>query len=319
MKLILFGGKGGVGKTTCAASAALYCAQGAKTLLISTDPAHSLADSLGQAIGNTIRPVKGVENLSALEINAEKAMTGFKTRYEKEIKLIFDNSSYLDADDINALFTLPIPGLDEVMSFKTIVDLIEAKQFDKYIVDTAPTGHALRLLSMPGLLDEWIKVLATMRWKYHRIVDAFGGQNRANAADDFVLEMKKAVKHIEQLLKDGRRCEFVAVTIPESMVVAETERLVRSLKTYGVAVRQLVINQVVEPGLGAYSAEAKPLAAKAGLCGFCRARRKVQQKWIDVMRERLPGLRATLMSACAEEVQGLAALAEFKNKLCEDL
>ena len=317
LKLILFGGKGGVGKTTCAASAALYCAQGAKTLLISTDPAHSLADSLGQAIGNTIRPVKGVENLSALEINAEKAMTGFKTRYEKEIKLIFDNSSYLDADDINALFTLPIPGLDEVMSFKTIVDLIEAKQFDKYIVDTAPTGHALRLLSMPGLLDEWIKVLATMRWKYHRIVDAFGGQNRANAADDFVLEMKKTVKHIAQLLKDGRRCEFVAVTIPESMVVAETERLIRSLKTYGVAVRQLVINQVVEPGLGAYSAEAKPLAAKAGLCGFCRARRKAQQKWIDVMRERLPGLRATLMSACAEEVQGLAALAEFKNKLFE--
>lgn len=317
MKLILFGGKGGVGKTTCASSAALYCAQAAKTLLISTDPAHSLADSLGQDIGDTIRPVKGVEHLSALEINAEKAMAGFKSKYEKEIKLIFDNSSYLDADDINALFTLPIPGLDEVMSFKTIVDLIEANQFEKYIVDTAPTGHALRLLSMPGLLDEWTKVLAAMRWKYHRVVDAFGGQNRTDVADDFLLEMKKTVKHIEQLLKDGRRCEFVVVTIPESMVVAETERLVRSLKTYGVAVRQLVINQVVEPGLGAYSAEAKPLAAKAGLCGFCRARRKAQQVWIDRLHDRFRNLRATVMAAVPGEVQGLAALNDFKNKLFE--
>ena len=304
LKLILFGGKGGVGKTTCASSAAIYCAQQAKTLLISTDPAHSLADSLGQEIGATIRPVKGVENLSALEINAEKAMAGFKSKYENEIKLIFDNSSYMDADDINALFTLPIPGLDEVMSFKTIVDLIEAQQFDKYIVDTAPTGHALRLLSMPGLLDEWIKVLATMRWKYHRVVDAFGGQNRTNAADDFMLEMKKTVKHIEQLLKDGRRCEFVAVTIPESMVVAETERLVRSLKTYGVAVRQLVINQVVEPGLG--------------LCGFCRARHKAQQVWIDRLHDRFRNLRATVMTAIPGEVQGLDALKEFRNRLFDE-
>jgi len=301
LKLILFGGKGGVGKTTCASSAALHCARTAKTLLISTDPAHSLADSLGQDIGDVIRPVKGVERLSALEINAEKAMAGFKSKYKNEIKRIFDNSSYLDADDINALFTLPIPGLDEVMSFKTIVDLIEAQQFDKYIVDTAPTGHALRLLSMPGLLDEWIKVLATMRWKYHRVVDVFGGQKQTDTADDFLLEMKKTVKHIERLLKDGRRCEFVVVTIPESMVVAETERLVHSLKTYGIAVRQLVVNQVVESGLG--------------LCGFCRGRRKAQQVWIDRIHERFRNLRVTAMAALPEEVQGLAALAVFKAKL----
>jgi len=301
LKLILFGGKGGVGKTTCAASTALYCAQGTKTLLISTDPAHSLADSLGQDIGDTIRPVKGVENLSALEVKAEKAMTGFKTRYEKEIKLIFDNSSYLDADDINALFSLPIPGMDEVMSFKTIVDLIEANQFDKYIVDTAPTGHALRLLNMPGLLDEWIKVLATMRWKYHRIVNAFGGQYRADTTDDFLLEMKKTVKRIKNLLKDAQRCEFVVVTIPEYMAMAETERLINSLKSYGITMRQLVINNVLEPGK----------------CGFCRTRRKVQQKWIDAMADRFRDLRATLMDASAGEVQGLAALMEFKNKLFE--
>ena len=116
--------------------------------------------------------------------------------------------------------------------------------------------------------------------------------------------MKKTVKHIEQLLKDGRRCEFVAVTIPESMVVAETERLVRSLKTYGVAVRQLVINQVVEPGLG--------------LCGFCRARHKAQQVWIDRLHDRFRNLRATVMTAIPGEVQGLDALKEFRNRLFDE-
>jgi anion-transporting ArsA/GET3 family ATPase len=88
------------------------------------------------------------------------------------------------------------------------------------------------------------------------------------------------------------------------MVVAETERLVRSLKTYGVAVRQLVINQVVEPGLG--------------LCGFCRARHKAQQVWIDRLHESFGNLRTTVMTAIPGEVQGLDALAVFKTKLFDE-
>jgi len=170
LKLILFGGKGGVGKTTCAASTGLYLSKDFKTLLISTDPAHSLTVSLEQKIGDEIHPVrdktpkatdgclrqpisngvKGINNLSALEIDAEKALSKFKLEREDEIKKIFDTSTYLDQEDIDSLLALPIPGIDEVMGFKTIVDLIEEEKFDKYIVDTAPTGHALRLLTLPG-------------------------------------------------------------------------------------------------------------------------------------------------------------------------
>lgn len=301
LKLVLFGGKGGVGKTTCAASAALYCASGAKTLCISTDPAHSLADSLGQPLGDEITPVQGVENLWGLEVSAEKALAQFKIKYEREIRSILDSATALDQDDINAVLALPIPGLDEVMSFKTIVDLIEAGQFEKYIVDTAPTGHALRLLSVPGLLNDWVKVLGALRWKYHYIVSAFGGQPRSEAADDFLVAMKKAVKHIERLLKDGQRCEFVVVTIPEAMVVAETLRLVGQLRSYGIAVRQLLINQVSEERW----------------CGFCHARYKAQQKWIKVLQDRFGDLHITTMAALPGEVQGLAALNDFKNKLFE--
>src|SRR3989338_11117065 len=114
LKLILFGGKGGVGKTTCASSTGLYLSdKDAKVLVISTDPAHSLSDSLGQKVGDEIREVKGAKNLSALEVSAKKALLQFKVKYEEQIKKIFDTSTYLDEDDVNSILTLPIPGIDE--------------------------------------------------------------------------------------------------------------------------------------------------------------------------------------------------------------
>src|SRR3990172_2401143 len=104
LKLTLFGGKGGVGKTTCAACAALYLASNDKnTLLISTDPAHSLSDSLGKEIGDEIKQIKEVDKLSALEINAEKALSKFKIEYEGELKRLFDTSTYLDKEDIDSI------------------------------------------------------------------------------------------------------------------------------------------------------------------------------------------------------------------------
>ena len=244
LKLILFGGKGGVGKTTCASSTGLYLSKDFKTLLISTDPAHSLADSLGQEIKGEVKEVKGVENLSALEISAEKALSKFKMRYESQIKKILNTSTYLDQEDIDSIFALPIPGIDEVMGFKMIVDLIEEGKFEKYIVDTAPTGHALRLLTLPELLDDWIKVMAKMRWKYRYMVTTFRGRYKPDEGDDFLIEMKKTVKRIEGLLRDSQRCEFIAVTIPEDMAILETERLIKSLDQYGMKVKQLIINNV---------------------------------------------------------------------------
>jgi len=300
LKLILFGGKGGVGKTTCASSAGLYLAkEGYKTLVISTDPAHSLSDSLGQKIGDEIKEIKGARKLSALEVNAQKALSQFKIRYESQIKKIFDTSTYLDQADIDAFFALPIPGIDEVMGFKTIVDLIDEAKFDKYIVDTAPTGHALRLLALPELLDEWIKVLAKMRWKYRYMVETFSGKYNPDEGDDFLVEMKKTVKRIEGLLKDRKRCEFIAVTIPEDMAILETERLADSLSKYGIKIRQLIINNVIE----------------ARDCGFCQERRKEQEKYIKQIGREFDNLKTTIIPLQPHEVKGIGALDNFKELL----
>mgnify|MGYP001559297389 CR=1 FL=1 len=300
LKLILFGGKGGVGKTTCATSAGLYLAkEGFKTLVISTDPAHSLADSLGQKIGDEIKEIKGVKNLSALEVNAQKALSQFKVKYEAQIKKIFDTSTYLDQEDIDSFFALPIPGIDEVMGFKTIVDLIEEAKFDKYIVDTAPTGHALRLLTLPELLDEWIKVLAKMRWKYRYMVETFSGKYNPDEGDDFLVEMKKTVKRIEGLLKDRERCEFIAVTIPEDMAILETERLLNDLNRYGIKVKQLIVNNVLE----------------LRDCEFCRERSNAQEEYVKQIKRKFSNLRTTIIPLQPREVKGVEVLVEFEDLL----
>ena len=299
LKLILFGGKGGVGKTTCASSTGLYLSEDFKTLLISTDPAHSLADSLGQEIRGEIEEVKGVENLSALEISAEKALSKFKMRYESQIKKILNTSTYLDQEDIDSIFALPIPGIDEVMGFKMIVDLIEEGKFDKYIVDTAPTGHALRLLTLPELLDDWIKVMAKMRWKYRYMVTTFRGRYKPDEGDDFLVEMKKTVKRIEGLLRDSQRCEFIAVTIPEDMAILETERLIKRLDQYGMKVRQLIINNVFPECT----------------CHFCQARREGQDKYIREIRDKFSDLKTIIIPLQPQEVKGIGSLENFKKVL----
>jgi arsenite-transporting ATPase len=299
LKLILFGGKGGVGKTTCACATALYLAEDFKTLIFSTDPAHSLADSLGQKLDDQPKEIKGVKNLSALEVNAENALSKFKTEHEYQIRKIIETGTNLDSEDIDSVLALPIPGIDEVMSLKTMVDLIGEAAFDKYVVDTAPTGHALRLLSSPKLLDDWVKVMAKMRWKYRYMVETFAGRYNGDEGDDFLLSMKKTIKEIESLLRDRDRCEFIAVTIPEDMAILETARLIGNLDKYGIKVRQLVINNVLE----------------SDGCNFCRAKRKEQDKYIGCIREKFNGLKATVVAACPHEIKGSGALENFNKQL----
>lgn len=298
MNLILFGGKGGVGKTTCASSAGLYFARkGFKTLIICTDPAHSLADSLEQTVGEEIKRVKGVDNLNALEVNSEKALNAFKQEYEDEIKHILDTSTQLDKEDIEAMFNLPVPGLDELMGFKTIIDLIEKAQFDKYIVDTAPTGHALRLLNSPYLIDDWIKVMAKMRWKYRFMVQTFAGKYKPDKSDDFLMSLKRTVKRIETLLKDSAKCEFIPVLIPEPMAILETERLMKSLDDSGISVKRMVINNVME----------------SEGCGFCRARKKAQQKYMTEIKEKFGHLAIANVPLQDNPVMGIDVLDNMKN------
>lgn len=302
LKLIVFGGKGGVGKTSCAIATAQALSENFKTLLISTDPAHSVSDCLEQHIGFNVVEVNGTTNLSAIEVVADEALSRFKAEHLTELKKLLETSTNLDNDDIDEMLTLPIPGIDEVMSFKTIIDFIDEGLYDKYIVDTAPTGHALRLISSPKLLDEWIKVASSMRWKYRYMVTSFSGSYQQDEVDAFLFNLKKTVKRIENLLSDNTKCEFIPVCIPEAMAILETGRLIEDLHTSGIISKQIIVNNImVSEG-----------------CDFCKKRKAAQLPYLHEIGETFSILNKVEVPMFAEEIKGLEALNQLRKCLFED-
>jgi arsenite/tail-anchored protein-transporting ATPase len=302
LKLIIFGGKGGVGKTSCTIATALALSENFKTLLISTDPAHSVSDCLEQQIGFRVVNINNTVNLSAIEVVADEALSVFKKEHHGEMKKLFETSTNLDNDDIEEMLTLSIPGIDEVMSFKTIIDFIEEGEYDKYVVDTAPTGHALRLVSSPKLLDAWIKVAGKMRWKYRYMITSFAGSYHEDEVDVFLLNLKKTVKRIENLLKDNSKCEFIPVCIPEAMAISETERLLSDLGKFGIIPRQIIVNNVM------ISEE----------CDFCKRRKTSQLKYLQLISDRFDNLNKIEVPVFAEEIKGLGSLNQLRQFLFKD-
>jgi len=302
LKLIIFGGKGGVGKTSCAIATALALSENFKTLLISTDPAHSVSDCLEQQIGFKVQEVAGHKNLAAIEVVADEALSRFKTEHQGELKKLLETSTNFDNEDIDEMLTLSIPGIDEVMSFKTIIDFIEEGQYDKYVVDTAPTGHAMRLISSPKLLDEWIKVAVRMRWKYRYMITSFSGSYQLDEVDSLLLSLKKTVKRIENLLRDKTKCEFIPVCIPEAMAIMETGRLLSDLRKSEIIARQIIVNNVM------VSEE----------CGFCKRRKAGQLKYIQQISEIFNYLNKVEVPVFAEEIKGLKALNQLRMYLFGD-
>ncbi|MFZ4412721.1 MAG: ArsA family ATPase [Bacteroidales bacterium] len=301
LKLIIFGGKGGVGKTSCAIATALELSENFKTLLISTDPAHSISDCLEQEIGFKVVKVNNCSKLSAIEVVADEALSLFVAEHQSEMRKLLSTSTNLDNEDIDEMLTLSIPGIDEIMSFKTIIDFIEEGNYDKYVVDTAPTGHVLRLISSPKLLDTWIKVAAKMRWKYRFMVTSFSGSYQQDDVDAFLFSLKKTVKRIENLLRDKTKSEFIPVCIPETMAISETSRLLADLSKSEIIARQIIVNNVM---------------ASDG-CDFCKKRKAAQSPYLLKISEIFSDLNKVEVPMFAEEIKGQASLHQLKNYLFE--
>lgn len=299
LQFILFGGKGGVGKTTMAAASALRFARDQKTLIFTTDPAPSLADSFGQILSNEPSNIKGVKNLYAMEIDAKQVLKEFKEEYGEDILDILHKGTYLAEEEVEEIFSLDIPGLDEIMGLKKITDFMESEEYDLYIVDTAPTGHTLRLLTLPELLDDWIKFLAKTRWRYHYMIKRISGEERTEKADKFLLEMKKTVKRVRNLLQDSQRTEFVVITIPEAMGVQETEDLIKDLSEFNTPSSHIIINNIFPKND----------------CQFCRMRRKEQEKYIKKIKTSFPNFKISEIPLQAKEIRGIEKLGQLSEML----
>ena len=176
-RLLFFGGKGGVGKTTAATAVALRLARdapGRRMLLLSTDPAHSLADVLGAAVSDETRSVDGApRNLHVRELDAPAALAARRAGLEASLQAIAGalgsvNVGAVVNQSLTELVELAPPGIDELLG---VLSVLEAREsYDTVVVDTAPTGHALRLLEMPAVAREWVQALLRMLLKYRKLV-----------------------------------------------------------------------------------------------------------------------------------------------------
>lgn len=239
LRVLFFGGKGGVGKTSCAAATALRLARDSPSsafLLVSTDPAHSLADSLA---GSPLPP-----NLQLTELDARECLATFKREHGAQLHEIAFRGTFLDNYDIDRFLDLSLPGLDELMASMEIARQAESARFQTIVVDTAPSGHTLRLLAMPALLKKWICALDTLLAKHRYMRTLYNGFSDRDELDAFLEGMVSSVERLETLFRDSGLCRFVPVMLAEEMSVSETRSLLRELKRAQMPVVEIVVNRL---------------------------------------------------------------------------
>ena len=288
LKMIMFGGKGGVGKTTCASSSAIWAAEhGRNTLIISTDPAHSLGDSLGVELPPGVPiPIEGISNLTALEIDPKANMAEFQgitsVNPMEEMGLSGMGDMPL-MEDVQEFSSLSPPGIDEALAFAKVLEFIETEHdYDLIVFDTAPTGHTLRFLSLPETLSGWIGKLLKLKLKIGKLFGAVkrmftGGEKKKDNTLELLEKLNNSILNARDDLINPDLNSFVVVMISEEMAIAETGRLLNELVKYNIPVSNIVVNQLYED--------------TRELCDFCKSRREMQQRNLlrikDIFGEKL--------------------------------
>ena len=291
LQLLLFGGKGGVGKTTCATAAALRLsalAPNRSLLLVSTDPAHSVRDSLAGHVPSG--------NLEVLEFDAQPSIARFRERNGPTLREIAAAGTLLDDEDINRFLKLALPGLDELMAFFEIASWVEARRYDCIVVDTAPSGHTLRQLAMPEMTQRWLGMLEALLAKRRYMRRVFSRNAGPDRLDLVVAQWKSSLLRTESLLRDPVRFQCVPVTIAEPLAILETLSLYQELIGRKIPVSELVVNRLH------FESD----------CPACSAAAAVEQSQIQQLLAGIePPCSAWGVELFAEEVRGPELLSGF--------
>ncbi|MHA1378236.1 MAG: ArsA family ATPase [Candidatus Helarchaeota archaeon] len=293
--LLLFGGKGGVGKTSLASATALWAAdKNINTLLISSDPAHSLSDIFNQDLtGGKIISVKETSNLSVKEIETSQVAKDYQPYLDKypEYKFILGESLEL------------VPGMIDGFS---VIDLNRTfnmhADFDLIIIDTAPTGHTLRFLSFPDFMKGTAMRLIQLRQKVGVFVEKLAGffrrkkNDKSDSFDDpteFMEKIKDWAIRTKNLLSNKKITRFNVVSIPESLSINETCRLINQLKQYEIPIGQLLVNKIFPD---------------SDNCEFCRAKKRLQDQELKIIQDKFNEYNPILIPFFKEEICGIDSL-----------
>jgi arsenite-transporting ATPase len=292
-----------VGKTTCAAVHALDAARrGHRVLVVSTDPAHSLGDALGVRLSS--RPTSigagARRHLFGVEIDAAKALSRWLRDHRQALGDVIEHGTWLDRHDVEALLELPIPGIDELLGMLEIVRLSAAGQFTRVVVDTAPTGHALRLLAAPATVSAVSNVLDLLQETHRIIRRRFARIDRPEAADRLIALLAGQAAVTGGLLRDPRRAAFSWVLLPEALSLAESRDGLAALRAARIAVTGLIVNRVIRPSVPGQR------------CAVCDPRRRAEHDVLTRLSKGIgKGRQVTVVAEELREPQGLIALARM--------
>ena len=294
-RVLMFGGKGGVGKTTTSSTTALhFAAQGRRTLIVSSDLTPSLSDIFETEIGATETPIPGVPHLWGLEIDPDEVMRRWKVKFGPQIyeaSQVFVDMPYDEIVDYVAL----APGIQEEFLLDFILDRVRDGGYDLVVWDTAPAGDTLRLLELPF---KFLNHLRTAPRMYLNVRDKL--QLSKVPFLELIDSWRELSQEIADFFRDQAHTEFILVTIPEALGVYQARRLVGEFAQFGLVIQHLIVNYViVEPD-----------------SDFMRQRQAMQRPYLDLLaKEYGQQMNITHLPLFADEMRGVERLRHLETLL----
>jgi arsenite-transporting ATPase len=271
-RLIMIGGKGGVGKTTCASAIALHFSlQGKKTLIISSDPTPSLSDIFEMEIGDQETSINQVDNLYGIEVSSEVVLKKWKERFGPEIYEVVSSFTSVDYDFVD--YIGGAPGIEEEYMLNYILELVESGQYDLVVWDTAPAGHTLRLLHLPQIFLKHLEAATKFYMNLYSYLEKLKETVKLKKGKRSLLEIisgwEDLAEKVVNFIRDPQKSEFIIVTIPEALGVKQTERIIKDFDEYQLKVNHLIVNYMIQ--------EVD--------CEFHKIRSEMQQNYIKILKD----------------------------------
>ncbi len=299
MKYVFFGGKGGVGKTVMAGTAALWIAsQGKRTLLASTNPVHSLSSLLDQDVFGKPTPVEGAPNLDAYEIDTRDTIEKSKVELTQKIQWFL---KYADiktkADEFVESATMN-PAFEESAMFENMIDLMFEDKYDAYVFDTAPTANARRLLGMSSVYGMWVNKMMQSREEARSLKQllSYSKKREKDPLMEYLVEFRERMEHAKELLTDDEKTAFFFITLPEALPIAVIKRFINWFQEFGIPVGGVVVNMLIDKE-----------AVKEDAPEFVRNRVAMQDAYMEEIWRSFSDVRA-IVPLFETEVRGVEML-----------